>query len=245
MARLLTAIWTGHNHRHDCLRCRVLAQGTLSAVSSAHTQSSRRHQLLRSSNTLAELHEGATNEIHTVISNAAAAYEEASGLSPASTSASYHARFLRGLVAQDIFKARQGDTMRRELEDRGFSKFILLNIFTAFLLNWSFRLFKATNAVVSGSRLLRPIVCLPYFRKQRRANTTTINHRLCTEMPCTPIPPRHTSLAPLQRHRPTTTGRLVTRCRTVASTVVATIPLLARTRRRRVLPRPGLSRRKT
>lgn len=143
MTRLLTAIWTGHSHSHDCLRRGVLAQGMSHVVSPALVQYSRRRQLLRSSNTLAELHEGATNEIHTVISNAAAAYEEASGLSPASTSASYHARFLRGLVAQDIFKARQGDNMRRELEDRGFSKFIL-NIFLASILTS----IKAINATV-------------------------------------------------------------------------------------------------
>lgn len=143
MTCLLIAIWTGHSHCHDCLRCSVLTQGTSHIVSSINVRYSRRRQLLRSSNTLAELHEGATNEIHTVISNAAAAYEEASGLSPASTSASYHARFLRGLVAQDIFKARQGDTMRRELEDRGFSKFIL-DIFLAPLLTS----IKAINATV-------------------------------------------------------------------------------------------------
>jgi hypothetical protein len=64
-------------------------------------------KLLRSSKTLAELHEGATNEIHTIISKAADAYEEASHLSVACTGAAYHARFLRELVAQDLFRSQQ------------------------------------------------------------------------------------------------------------------------------------------
>ncbi|KAH9967928.1 fungal-specific transcription factor domain-containing protein [Russula dissimulans] len=64
-------------------------------------------KLLRSSKTLAELHEGATGEIHAIISKTADAYEEASHLSPACTGAAYHARFLRELVAQDIFRSQQ------------------------------------------------------------------------------------------------------------------------------------------
>jgi len=64
-------------------------------------------QLLRSSKTLAELHEGATGEIHAIISKTADAYEEVSHLSPACTSAAYHARFLRELVAQDTFRSQQ------------------------------------------------------------------------------------------------------------------------------------------
>ncbi|KAI9446852.1 fungal-specific transcription factor domain-containing protein [Lactarius indigo] len=64
-------------------------------------------KLLRSSKTLAELHEGATNEIHTIISKTADAYEEASHLSVACTGAAYHARFLRELVAQDLFRSQQ------------------------------------------------------------------------------------------------------------------------------------------
>jgi hypothetical protein len=56
---------------------------------------------------LAELHEGATGEIHAIISKTADAYEEASHLSPACTAAAYHARFLRELVAQDIFRSKQ------------------------------------------------------------------------------------------------------------------------------------------
>jgi len=64
-------------------------------------------KLLRSSKTLAELHEGATGEIHAIISKTADAYEEASHLSPACTSAAYHARFLRELVAQDTFRSQQ------------------------------------------------------------------------------------------------------------------------------------------
>lgn len=42
-----------------------------------------------------------------MISKTAGAYEEAASFSSACTGAAYHARFLRGLVAQDVFKARQ------------------------------------------------------------------------------------------------------------------------------------------
>jgi hypothetical protein len=59
---------------------------------------------------LAELHEGATGEIHAIISKTADAYEEASHLSPACNAATYHARFLRELVAQDIFRSKQQNT---------------------------------------------------------------------------------------------------------------------------------------
>jgi hypothetical protein len=57
-------------------------------------------QLLRASNTLAALHENATEEIHTVISKTADAFDDAAAFS-------VHARFLRGLISQDIFKTRQ------------------------------------------------------------------------------------------------------------------------------------------
>jgi hypothetical protein len=66
-------------------------------------------KLLRSSNTLAQLHEGTAHEIHSLISKTADAYHDASVLSPASTAAAYHARFLRSLVANDIHKARQNE----------------------------------------------------------------------------------------------------------------------------------------
>ncbi|KAF7304768.1 Zn(2)-C6 fungal-type domain-containing protein [Mycena kentingensis (nom. inval.)] len=69
-------------------------------------------KLLRSSNTLAQLHEGTAHEIHSLISKTADAYYEASVLSPTSTSAAYHARFLRSLLANDIFKARQPEPDR-------------------------------------------------------------------------------------------------------------------------------------
>jgi len=71
-------------------------------------------KLLRSSNTLAQLHEGTAHEIHSLISKTADAYYDASVLSPASTSAAYHARFLRSLLANDIFKARRGESERYE-----------------------------------------------------------------------------------------------------------------------------------
>ncbi|KAJ7687571.1 fungal-specific transcription factor domain-containing protein [Mycena olivaceomarginata] len=71
-------------------------------------------KLLRSSNTLAQLHEGTAHEIHTLISKTADAYYDASVLSPAATSAAYHARFLRSLLANDIFKTRRGESERYE-----------------------------------------------------------------------------------------------------------------------------------
>lgn len=68
-------------------------------------------KLLRSSNThtdlQSELPEGATHQIHTAITKTADAYQEASHLSPTSTSAAYHARFLWSLVRNDIERARQ------------------------------------------------------------------------------------------------------------------------------------------
>jgi len=64
-------------------------------------------KLLRSPNHFAQIHEGTAHDIHSLISKAADAYYDASVLSPASTSAAYHARFLRALVANDIFKSRQ------------------------------------------------------------------------------------------------------------------------------------------
>nr|GAT58033.1 predicted protein [Mycena chlorophos] len=69
-------------------------------------------KLLRSSNTLAQLHEGAAHEIHSLISQTADAYYEASVLSPTSTSAAYHSRFLRSLLTNDIFKARNAESDR-------------------------------------------------------------------------------------------------------------------------------------
>ncbi|CAK5264068.1 unnamed protein product, partial [Mycena citricolor] len=70
--------------------------------------------LLRSSNTLAELHEGTAHEIHTLISKTADAYAEAAGFPSTSTSAAYHSRFLRSLLANDIFKSRRSEADRYE-----------------------------------------------------------------------------------------------------------------------------------
>ncbi|KAF7295231.1 Zn(2)-C6 fungal-type domain-containing protein [Mycena indigotica] len=69
-------------------------------------------KLLRSSNTLAQLHEGAAHDINSLISKTADAFYDASMLSPTSTSAAYHARFLRSLLTNDIFKARQSEPDR-------------------------------------------------------------------------------------------------------------------------------------
>ncbi|KAI0086675.1 fungal-specific transcription factor domain-containing protein [Irpex rosettiformis] len=72
-------------------------------------------RLLRSTNTLSQLSEGAMDEIYGTISKTAEAYQEASLLSPtSSTSVAAHARFLRGLVAQDILRARQHDKERHQ-----------------------------------------------------------------------------------------------------------------------------------
>jgi len=66
-------------------------------------------KLLRSSNNLAQLREGTAEEIHSLITKAADVYYDASVLSPASTSAAYHARFLRALIANDTFKSRRSE----------------------------------------------------------------------------------------------------------------------------------------
>ena len=58
-------------------------------------------QLLRSGVDQIGLPQDATRKIYSVISQAAGAYHDASLLSPASGSASYHSRFLRSLVARD------------------------------------------------------------------------------------------------------------------------------------------------
>ncbi|KDQ59395.1 hypothetical protein JAAARDRAFT_32954 [Jaapia argillacea MUCL 33604] len=71
-------------------------------------------KLLRSSNTLAQLHEGATDEIYSNISTTADAYQDASTPSHVLTSAAYHSRFLRSLVTNDIFKAKQNERARQD-----------------------------------------------------------------------------------------------------------------------------------
>jgi len=68
-------------------------------------------KLLRSSNThtdlQSELPEGAAPQIHVAITKTAEAYQEASHLSPTSSSAAYHSRFLLSLVRADIERTRQ------------------------------------------------------------------------------------------------------------------------------------------
>ena len=70
-------------------------------------------QLLNSSNTLSGIPQGAAHEIHALILKTAEAYFDASLNSP-STSAVYHARFLRNLVDSDVFKARENGQERPE-----------------------------------------------------------------------------------------------------------------------------------
>jgi hypothetical protein len=72
-------------------------------------------KLLRSPSILTQLHEGNAHEIHSMISKTADAYQDASTLSPASSAAAYHARFLRNLVANDIFIAQQDEKDALEL----------------------------------------------------------------------------------------------------------------------------------
>ena len=67
-------------------------------------------QLLRSGVDQIGLPPDAPQKIHSVISQAAGAYHDASLLSPASGSASYHSRFLRSLVARDRQQAPSRNT---------------------------------------------------------------------------------------------------------------------------------------
>ncbi|CCM06519.1 uncharacterized protein FIBRA_08791 [Fibroporia radiculosa] len=74
--------------------------------------------LLRGSNALSELKEGAAQEIHAMITKTAKAYQDAAHLSPASASAAYHARFLTSLVANDVQKMQQQaeqESLKREM----------------------------------------------------------------------------------------------------------------------------------
>ncbi|KAG5634744.1 hypothetical protein H0H81_000939 [Sphagnurus paluster] len=73
--------------------------------------------LLRSSTIFSQLNESTAHEIHTLISQTADAYQDASQLSPESTSAAYHARFLRSLVTNDVFTTRRKD--QKEMPDSG------------------------------------------------------------------------------------------------------------------------------
>ena len=85
-------------------------------------------QLLRSSSTLADLHEGATDEIYNHISAAADAYHDASvGAPTSSSSAAHHARFLKSLITNDIFRAKerlQQQQQSRTTETRAASEYL-------------------------------------------------------------------------------------------------------------------------
>ena len=70
--------------------------------------------LLRSSNTAAALHEGASEEIYKTISLVSEAYRALS-----TVSAAHHARFLRNLVELDIHRAKQAEQERRLHEASG------------------------------------------------------------------------------------------------------------------------------
>ncbi|OSX64716.1 hypothetical protein POSPLADRAFT_1073166 [Postia placenta MAD-698-R-SB12] len=78
-------------------------------------------KLLRGNNHLLRLVDDAANKIHSMISKAAEAYHNAALLSPASSSAEYHARFLQSLLANDVYKQQQQqqqveqERMKREL----------------------------------------------------------------------------------------------------------------------------------
>ncbi|KAF8964132.1 hypothetical protein BDZ97DRAFT_947087 [Flammula alnicola] len=71
-------------------------------------------KLLRTPNTGEQLGPDRANEIHALISQTADSYEDASryAQSTVSIAASYHARFLRSLVENDIFKSRRGERER-------------------------------------------------------------------------------------------------------------------------------------
>ncbi|KAH9951420.1 hypothetical protein B0H21DRAFT_718945 [Amylocystis lapponica] len=66
-------------------------------------------RLLRSSSTLSELKEGAAREIYAMIRKTADAYAEAAHLSPSTSAAAYHSRFLLKLVENDIQRTEQAD----------------------------------------------------------------------------------------------------------------------------------------
>ncbi|KAF9264936.1 hypothetical protein L218DRAFT_925678 [Marasmius fiardii PR-910] len=75
---------------------------------------------LRNPVTSPSLPEDAAHQIHSVISKTADAYEEASAMSPACSAAAYHARFLRNLIAADLFRSRKqgGYTVGPSLDPR-------------------------------------------------------------------------------------------------------------------------------
>ncbi|KAK7692426.1 hypothetical protein QCA50_004051 [Cerrena zonata] len=70
-------------------------------------------KLLRSPNTMSQLHEGATDEIYTHIGRVAEAYERISTLNSVMTGAAHHARFLKGLLEHDRQRSRQMEMQRR------------------------------------------------------------------------------------------------------------------------------------
>jgi hypothetical protein len=72
-------------------------------------------RLLRNPHIISQLHEGTPHEIHTTISKAADAYHDASVLSPASSAAAIHARFLRSLIANDGYKVLPNKKERLDL----------------------------------------------------------------------------------------------------------------------------------
>ncbi|KAF8876030.1 hypothetical protein CPB84DRAFT_1796158 [Gymnopilus junonius] len=75
-------------------------------------------KLLRLPSTGHLLDPDTSNEIYTLISKTADSYQDASSSSHSqvSLSASYHARFLRSLVANDIFKTRRGERERYDCD---------------------------------------------------------------------------------------------------------------------------------
>ncbi|KAL0578260.1 hypothetical protein V5O48_003755 [Marasmius crinis-equi] len=75
-------------------------------------------KLLRNPATAPQLPKDATHQIHTVITQTAGAYDEASAMSPASSSAAYHARFLRNLIAHDNFRSRKPERERYPVDPR-------------------------------------------------------------------------------------------------------------------------------
>lgn len=72
-------------------------------------------KLLNNSTTLSGMPESAAQDIHSLITRTADAYFDISSGSP-STSALYHARFLRNLVDKEVFRTREG--MEQGREDR-------------------------------------------------------------------------------------------------------------------------------
>lgn len=77
--------------------------------------------MLRNPNTGPRLPANAVADIHKCILRTAEAYEGAADPSNQSASAAHHARFLRGLIARDIFETKEHERLREKRDSPGSS----------------------------------------------------------------------------------------------------------------------------